>query len=55
MDTIEAPTQEDTRIWNQLICPICDGLLILLRGFYRCTRCGCHFCEACEGPSPAAE
>ena len=53
METRNAPPHPEnvTESLPQLMCPICAGLLILLRGFFRCTRCGCHFCESCDPTS----
>jgi hypothetical protein len=30
-------------------CPICGGVLILLRSFWRCPRCQYRICEECDG------
>jgi hypothetical protein len=29
-------------------CPACGGLLLPLRGFWRCARCQYRLCEECE-------
>ena len=51
--------EEDGRAngWSgrQPHCPVCSGLLIPLRGYYRCCRCSlclCAGCEASEAPDP---
>jgi hypothetical protein len=33
----------------QPTCPLCTGVLIPLRGFWRCVRCRFTLCEECEG------
>jgi hypothetical protein len=30
-------------------CPVCDGSLVELRGFVRCSRCHFAMCAGCEG------
>jgi len=39
----------------QSACPVCGERLILLRNFYRCTRCCYSICESCEPESDDAE
>lgn len=37
-------------------CPACAGVLVPLRGVFRCTRCRLSLCEGCEPqqePAPA--
>jgi hypothetical protein len=34
---------------GQPLCPVCRGLLIEQRGWFRCTRCPFRICEGCEG------
>jgi hypothetical protein len=39
-------------------CPVCNGVLIPLRGNYRCARCYfslCAGCEPLEVPDPSEE
>ena len=35
----------------QLLCPVCNGLLIPVRGACRCSRCYFSLCVGCEGES----
>jgi hypothetical protein len=46
------PTTHAARPDAQQLCPACGGLLIPLRGFGRCARCGLSLCESCEGGAP---
>jgi hypothetical protein len=32
-----------------VLCPVCGGLLLLLRPGMRCQRCCFAICEGCEG------
>ncbi len=34
---------------TQPLCPVCSGLLVPLRGTYRCARCYFSLCVGCEG------
>jgi hypothetical protein len=34
---------------SQPTCPVCQGLLVDLRGSFRCVRCQFTICEGCEG------
>jgi hypothetical protein len=36
----------------QPACPVCSGMLIVLRGLFRCARCGYCTCSSCEGAGP---
>jgi hypothetical protein len=29
-------------------CPVCSGVLVPLRGLYRCSRCSFSLCVGCE-------
>jgi hypothetical protein len=41
--------QETRQATCPLLCPVCGGLLLLLRRDLRCQRCGFAICEGCEG------
>ena len=47
METIDAPEEKTLDVLPS--CPVCNGPLVLLREFYRCTRCCFRICESCEG------
>ncbi len=41
------------RAENRSSCPMCQGQLLILRGFSRCARCQfvlCESCDSCEVP-----
>jgi hypothetical protein len=41
-------SSETTPPLNPPFCPICNALLIPLRGCYRCSRCLITLCLGCE-------
>jgi hypothetical protein len=48
--------EKDTAAPNRLPpCPCCAGVLIVLRGTFRCTRCQYSLCAGCEAFGPEAE
>ena len=52
METTSTPLQqpEEKAFSNPLpLCPICNGFLIQLRHFFRCSQCHFQVCESCEG------
>jgi hypothetical protein len=50
--TSSEPKLEVPQSAPQPACPVCSGLLITLRGLFRCTRCGYSLCCGCEGGGP---
>jgi hypothetical protein len=58
MTLTDRETGKDTsRNEGEPSCPVCEGPLIPLCGFYRCSRCFfslCLGCEAGEAPIPGA-
>jgi hypothetical protein len=54
------PLPTATRLPNQSAprlpqCPVCAGVLVPLRGFFRCSRCYFSLCVSCEGGVEAAD
>jgi hypothetical protein len=48
METIKSLSLQEKMPASLPTCPACGGVLILLRGFYRCSRCCYSVCESCE-------
>jgi len=44
----EEEVKENRPVSYPAPCPVCNGLLIPLRGHYRCARCCYSFCIGCE-------
>ncbi len=38
---------EESRETEAPVCPLCEGILVPLRGTLRCSKCGYVTCEAC--------
>ena len=52
MDMIDLLLDDEDQPSTEPACPICNGPLIPLRDYYRCSRCAHSFCESCEGGVP---
>jgi hypothetical protein len=52
MDTTSCPPKNDRTVEalerRAVTCPCCDGVLVPLRGAYRCVRCCFSICPGCE-------
>jgi hypothetical protein len=49
MEMIDLLLDDDDQLESPPVCPVCDGPVIPLRDYYRCSRCAHSFCETCEG------
>jgi hypothetical protein len=43
------PSEREEAVSYPLLCPVCGGLLLVLRSGLRCQRCCFAICEGCEG------
>jgi hypothetical protein len=55
MEATTCPSRDNrtTELTRQrgVACPFCDGVLVPLRGAYRCVRCCFSICPGCEDVS----
>jgi hypothetical protein len=44
----KGPRPAENSAQRGVACPFCDGVLVPLRGEYRCMRCCFRICPGCE-------
>jgi hypothetical protein len=43
------PNEKNSQLEKQLRCPLCAGIMLVLRDERRCCQCYFRICESCEG------